>query len=132
MVIIQHDPSKPNEAIRLAANKLVVVPFSAGSINCAGGTFDLEPYQGKAFRLYLEEDGSLSTDINRDHFCSTDINRDHFWLLVEVILPPQRYESVPTNEVDQNGTTIYKSVPVPLNLEAADVQVIVFPLPEVV
>lgn len=122
MVIIQHDPSKPNEAIRLAANKLVVVPFSAGSINCAGGTFDLEPYQGKAFRLYLEEDGSLSTDINRDHF----------WLLVEVILPPQRYESVPTNEVDQNGTTIYKSVPVPLNLEAADVQVIVFPLPEVV
>lgn len=122
MVIIQHDPSKPNEAIRLAANKLIVAPFSAGSINCAGGTFDLEPYQGKAFRLYLEEDGSLSTDINRDHF----------WLLAEVILPPQRYESVATDEIDQNGMTIYKSVPVPLDLESGDVQVTVFPLPEVV
>ncbi|WP_018086487.1 hypothetical protein [Desulfurispora thermophila] len=121
-MLIQHDPSKPNETIRLAANKLIVAPFSTGSINCAGGTFDLEPYQGKAFRLYLEKDGSLSTDVNRDHF----------WLLAETTLPPQRYESVATDEVDQNGMTIYKSVPVPLDLESSDVQVTVFPLPEVV
>ena len=107
-MIVQHVPSR-----------LVVAPFDFPGGQCAGGSLDLAPYQGGPFRLYLEEDGSLNTELYRGHY----------WLLAEAILPERAYDMVVMG-VDENGQAITQMSERPLNLN--DVEVTVFPLPEVV
>lgn len=123
MPIVQHDPERPNAVISIDQGdtaRLVVEPFDFPGGRCAGGTVDLTPFQGGPFRLYLEADGSLNTDLYRDHY----------WLLAEAILPERQYESRSTGQVDENGQPITIMVEVPLNLN--DIEIIVFPLPEVI
>ncbi|MGB9859206.1 MAG: hypothetical protein ACPLRM_01895 [Anaerolineae bacterium] len=121
-MIVQRDPNKPNEVISIdqaSPNRLVVAAFNFPGGECTGGTIDLTPFQGGPFRLYLEKDGSLSTELFRDHY----------WLLVEAVLPEKRLESQPTGMTDENGQPIMEMVEHPLDLN--DVQITVFPLPEV-
>lgn len=122
-MIVQHDPDKPNNAITIdQANpgRLVVAPFPFPGGQCAGGVFDLTTFQSGPFRLYLDGDGSLSTDLYRDHY----------WLLAEVILPEKKFDSQPTGRVDENGQPIMVMVERPLDLN--EVPITVFTLPEVV
>jgi hypothetical protein len=121
-MIIQHDPNKPNEVISIdqaSPHRLVVAAFRFPGGECAGGTIDLTPFQGGPFRLYLEKDGSLNTEL-----CW-----DHYWLLAEAVLPEKQFDNQPTGRVDENGQPIMEMVERPLNLN--DIQIILFPLPEV-
>ncbi|MEW5898171.1 MAG: hypothetical protein AB1652_03235 [Bacillota bacterium] len=122
-MIVQYDQDKPNSAITIdQANpgRLVVAPFSFPNGQCAGGVFDLTPFQGGPFRLYLDGDGSLSTDLYKDHY----------WLLAEVILPERQFDSVPTGQVDEHGQQVTQIVERPLDLSL--VEITVFPLLEVI
>jgi hypothetical protein len=121
-MIVQHDPDKPNEAITIdeaVPSRLVVAPFDFPGGQCSGGIVDLTPFQGGPFRLYLEKDGSLSTE----RF------RDHYWLLAEAMLPDRQFDSVPTGQVDEHGQAITEMVERALDLNTVDITV--FPLPEV-
>ena len=121
-MIVQHDPARPNAAITIDAespSRLAVAPFPYPGGQCQGNVLDLSAYQGEAFRLYLEADGSLSTELFRDHY----------WLLAEAVLPERRYEMVPSGQVDENGQPLTVLQEVPLDL--GEIQITVFPLPEV-
>lgn len=120
-MLVQHDPDRPNGFIAIRGSHLLVSPFQAGQLHCPGGEFDLESYRGDTFRLYLDDDGSLSSDKNRDHF----------WLLVEAVLPSPRYVNVDTGRTDANGSTLFESLLAPLDLDDPEIQVVAFPLPEV-
>jgi len=117
-VIIQHNPDKPNAALSIdqaSPNRLVVASFPFPGGECAGGRIDLTPFQGGPFRLYLETDGSLSTGPFQDHY----------WLLAEAVLPERHFE----NQPNEHGQPVMTLVERPLDLN--DVQITVFPLPEV-
>lgn len=123
MAIMQTDPKRPNEAVTINPanpNRIQVSPFPYFGGNTAPATIDATPFQGGPLRVYLDPDGSISTDLYRDHY----------WLLAEAILPERRYENQPTGQVDENGQPMMAMVELPLDLN--DVEIIVFPLPEVV
>lgn len=120
MPIVQHDPQRPNLAVRIdqgSASCLVVEPFAGGPADRQ--VLDLTPYQGGPFRLYLEQDGRLSTELEGDHY----------WLLAEAILPEPQWEMTATGEVDEYGQTRMVMRRLPLDLNAVEVRV--WPLPEV-
>ncbi|NPV27916.1 MAG: hypothetical protein HPY81_10920 [Firmicutes bacterium] len=122
MAIIQHDPSKPNQAVSIDQTnpaRLVIAPFAFPGGNCPGGTIDLTEHQGGPSRIYLDTDGAISTDLYRDHY----------WLLAEAILPERRYDNEPTGQVDEHGQPIMTMVERPLDLN--NIQITVFSLPEV-
>ena len=77
---------------------------------------DLKPYQGKMVRIYIEKDGSYSTD-----------HGTHEWLLIMGMVPEITYKSVPDG-TDENGQTRMKQEEVPIDLN--DVEFTVFALPE--
>lgn len=79
-------------------------------------SIDLTPYQGKMVRVYIDEDGSYSTD-----------HGTHEWLLIMGRIPSPAYKSVPDG-TDENGQLRLKSVEVPLDLN--DVDFTVFALPK--
>lgn len=123
-MIIQKDPNRPNNndvlsISKAAPNELIVASFRCGGLDVAGRTFDLTPFQGGPFRLYVDEDGTLSTDLYKDHY----------WIIAEAIIPEKQYESVPTGQVDENGKPKTEIVERPLGLNNIDI--IAFPLPEV-
>lgn len=101
-------------------SKLVVAPFQFGdNIQCAGGEFDLNDWEGQWFRLYLDEDGTLSTD------CC----RGHFWQLAEAFVPVRKTVMVETEELDDQGIPVVVSSKVPI-VVSEDVTVSVWALPE--
>lgn len=77
---------------------------------------DLKPYQGKMVRIYIEKDGSYSTDYGT-----------HEWLLIMGMVPKPTYKSV-ADGTDENGQTRMKQEEVPIDLN--DVEFTVFALPE--
>jgi len=120
-MIKQHDPDRPNEAIKIDANPACL---SVQPISCPGGeaqavVIDLTPLQGGPFRLYLDSDGAISTDLYSDHY----------WLLAEGMLPDKQYDNVPTGQVDENGQPVTTMAERLLDLN--DIDITVFPLPEV-
>ncbi|MDK2902734.1 MAG: hypothetical protein PWQ93_653 [Clostridiales bacterium] len=120
-MIIQKDPSRPNNILSindLAPNELIVADFDCDGLHVSGKIYDLTPFQGGPFRLYVDEDGMLSTDIYRDHY----------WLIAEAIIPDKQYESVPTGQTDENGQPKTEIVERLLDLNGTDITV--FPLPE--
>lgn len=121
-MIVQHDPIKPNEVVSIDQDDqrfLKISQFEFPGGKCSSLAIDLTLYQGGPFRLYLEKDGTLSTELYRGHY----------WLLAEAQLPEKRYETVPTGQVDENGQPVTQMVECPLDLNNVDI--IVFPLPEV-
>lgn len=123
MAIVQHDTLKPNQTISVDPvnpARLAIAAFAYPGGNCPGTTVDLTGFQGGPVRIYLDIDGAISTDLYRDHY----------WLLAEAVLPERQYENQPTGQVDENGQPIMEMVERPLDLN--DVQITVFPLPEVV
>lgn len=122
MPIVQQNTDKPNEAILVSQDNpahLAVQPFSFGGGQTVAAVFDLTPYQGRPFRLYLDEDGSYSAEMQRSHY----------WLLAETILPNMELENIPTGRVDEDGQEITEMVEKQLNLNGVDITV--FSLPEV-
>jgi len=121
-MIVQFDSKKTNEAISIDQDDrriLKVSQFEFPGGTCPGAAINLTPYQGGPFRLYLEKDGALSTALYHDHY----------WLLAEAVLPERQFESQPTGMTDETGQSVMEMVERPLDLD--DVQIIVFPLPEV-
>ena len=99
---------------------LVVESFVVGEVQTEKRSFDLTAFQGGPFRLYVEETGELSTDINRDHY----------WLLAEAMIPERRVESVLVGAANENGEEKTIMQEVPLNLHQAAITT--FVLPEVI
>lgn len=121
-MIVYQDKNK--ESVQLTVdqeNKAVLntAAFTINSTRVSAQSFDLTAFQGKAFRLYAEENGDLSTNKNQDHF----------WLLAEANVPERLMKSVSTGELDERGQEIMKSVDVPLDLN--NVEIKVYALPEV-
>lgn len=121
MPIVQKNPDVPNEVISIAENPVIiqVAPFTFPGGITEAAVFDLTPFQGGPFRLYLDSDGSFSTDLYTDHY----------WLLVEAILPDKKYDNVPTGMKDEDGNDINELQEAVLDLNTIDVTV--FALPEV-
>ena len=121
-MIVYQDKNK--ESVQLTVdqeNKAVLntASFTINGTRVSAQSFDLTAFQGKAFRLYAEENGDLSTNKNQDHF----------WLLAEANVPERLMKSVSTGELDERGQEIMKSVDVPLDLN--NVEIKVYALPEV-
>ena len=85
---------------------LRVAAFTASGIRIPAQSYDLTEYQGETSRLYMEENGDLST-------CK---HCDHYWLLAEADIPPKQTETIPTGEKDEKGQEKTKTVEVPLDL----------------
>ncbi|GEN33868.1 hypothetical protein [Aneurinibacillus danicus] len=101
-------------------DKLVVEPFTFGDgVQCQGGAFSLNEWEGRCFRLYLNADGSLSTDDTQGHF----------WQLAEAQVPMREIVMVETDDRDENDMPIVVSQKQPLNV-AEDVVVSVWAFPE--
>jgi hypothetical protein len=121
-MIIYQDKSKENIQVAVSTENTAVLNISAFTIKntrVAAQNFDLTGFQGKAFRLYAEENGDLSTNKNQDHF----------WLLAEANIPERMMQSVSTGKTDVNGQEIIQSVEVALDLNKVDITI--FALPEV-
>ena len=99
---------------------LVVESFVVGEVQTEKRSFDLTAFQGGPFRLYVEETGELSTDINRDHY----------WLLAEAMIPERKVESVLVGVINDNGEEETMMMDSPLNLH--QVTITTFALPEVI
>ena len=97
-VIISVDETKPSV--------LHVAAFTANGIRVPASAHDLTDYQGETFRLYMDENGDLST-------CK---HCDHYWLLAEADIPPKQAETIPTGEKDEKGQEKTTTVEVPLDL----------------
>ena len=122
MAVIQYDPTKPNTAVAIDANNpacLTVQPVTIPGKTTAPATVDLTPFEGGPFRLYVDSDGTVSTELWRDHY----------WLLAEAVVPAPKYSSQPTGQVDEHDQPIMQQVLLPLDLTGVDITV--FPLPEV-
>lgn len=99
--------------------RLVVAPFELeGGIACPGGSFELCEWEGGHFRLYLDDDGSMSTDDSRGHY----------WQLAEAEIPIRDTIMVETDQLDDNGVPILASEKQPLNVQE-DVLINVWALP---
>lgn len=121
-MIVYQDKNKESVQLTVDQENKAVLNTAAFTINgtrVSAQSFDLTAFQGKAFRLYAEENGDLSTNKNQDHF----------WLLAEANVPEKLMESVSTGELDERGQEIMKSVDVPLDLN--NVEIKVYALPEV-
>ena len=121
-MIVYQDKSKENIQVAVSTENTAVLSINAFTIKntrVAAQNFDLTEFQGKAFRLYAEENGDLSTNENQDHF----------WLLAEANIPEKVMQSVSTGKTDDNGQEIMQSVEVALDLNKVDITI--FALPEV-
>ena len=121
-MIVYQDKSKENIQVAVSSENTAVLSISAFTIKStrvAAQSFDLTEFQGKAFRLYAEENGDLFTNKNQDHF----------WLLAEANIPEKVMQSVSTGKTDDNGQEIMQSVEVALDLNKVDITI--FALPEV-
>ena len=121
-MIVYQDKNKESVQLTVDQENKAVLNTAAFTINgtrVSAQSFDLTAFQGKAFRLYAEENGDLSTNKNQDHF----------WLLAEANVPERLMKSVSTGELDERGQEIMKSVDVPLDLN--NVEIKVYALPEV-
>ena len=87
---------------------LHVAAFTARGIRIPAQSYDLTEYQGETFRLYMEENGDLST-------CK---HCGHYWLLAEANIPPKQMETIPTGEKDEKGQEKTKTVEIPLDLNS--------------
>lgn len=121
-MIVQNNPDKPNLAVEIdeIPARLAVRPIAIpGGGATESAVIDLTPFQGGPFRLYIDADGTLSTDLHRDHY----------WLIAEAVLPERLYDNAPTGQVDEHGQAVTQMVERPLDLN--DIEIMVFPLPEV-
>ena len=121
-MIVYQDKNKESVQVTIDQENTAVLNTAAFTINgtrVSAQNFDLTAFQGKAFRLYAEENGDISTNKNQDHF----------WLLAEANIPEKLTQSVPTGEFDERGQEIMKSVEVALDLN--NVEITVYALPEV-
>ena len=123
MAIVQKNPETPNQAISIVANN----PFhiQVNSFEYPGGVtqaqqIDLTPFQNGPARLYLEHDGSLSTDLYADHY----------WLLAETVLPEKQYNNVPTGMKDENDNDVNELQEASLDLNDFDITVFALPVVE--
>lgn len=119
-MIIERNPEALNPVVTVndaEPSKLVVESFQLADVTAKKQTFDLTEYQGGPFRLYVERDGSFSTDPNKDHY----------WLLVEAIIPERQVESVNVGTTE-TGESMTELVEAPLDLH--EVEIIVFELPQ--
>ena len=112
MIIYQDDSVE----VTISAENTAVLNIAAFTINgtrVPAQSFDLTAFQGKAFRLYVEENGDLSTDAGKDHF----------WLLLEAVLPERKMEC----SFADDGSMQFVDVPLDLN----NVNIGIYALPKV-
>lgn len=96
---------------------LNVAAFTVNGVRVPATHHDLTDYQGETFRLYVEENGDIST-------CK---HCDHYWLLAEADIPPKRTETTPTGEKGQEKTL---TVEVPLDLSGVTFRAYALPMKE--
>jgi hypothetical protein len=80
-------------------------------------TMDLTPHAGKKVRIWLDPDGSYSTDPKKDHY----------WQVAELDVPEIKYDR---GDQSPGGEMEDASPAVPLPLDLTDVEVSVWSLPE--
>jgi len=105
-----------NDKISVRGNKLICAGFVYHMGNATRRvtekSFNLENWRGKIFRLWIGQDGKLST-VSRTR---------QFALLAEVSVPPRSYREV---RKDDEGNPVLEVEP----LEPEELQVKVWPLP---
>jgi hypothetical protein len=69
-------------------------------------TTDLSPYAGEYMRIWLDADLTYSLDKHKDHY----------WQVAELKVPTQKYQSIDTGKVDEQGLPITTSEPIPIEL----------------
>lgn len=99
---------------------LNVAAFTVSGVRVPATSHDLTDYQGETFRLYVEENGDLST-------CK---HCDHYWLLLEGDIPPKQTETTPTGEKDEKGLEKTLTVEVPLDLSGVPFRIYDLPMKE--
>lgn len=126
MPILQANLQMPNHDVAIDTANPALLRVGAhvlpNGVQVLAHEFDLTPYQGVPFRLYVETDGRLTPALEGVHY----------WLLVEAILPERRMEQQETGQVDGNGQPIVEMVEVPLDLHHVDVFVRPWPIEEAV
>jgi len=85
-------------------------------------TIDMTPYAGEYVRIWLEEDGSYSSN---KHI-------DHYWQIAEMQVPEQKYQEINTQEINTremntDATPVIKVEQIPIDLSG--VEIITFDLP---
>ena len=82
-------------------------------------TIDLTPYAGRHMRIWLDPDGSYSTDPRRDHL----------WQVAELTVPRREYKEIETGEIDPDlNVPIVKISASPVDLKG--VKIDLFDLPK--
>jgi len=123
-MIVQMDPEKPNTKITVEGSVLTCAGFRFHMGDqlrqVSEKSYDLEEWRGRVFRLWIGEDGRLTTESRPTQFA----------LLAEVEVPPA-YNTPATDEegnpvLDDDGNPVM--VPAPLDLE--EVEVRVWPIPD--
>ena len=99
---------------------LNVAAFTVSGVRVPATSHDLTDYQGETFRLYVEENGDIST-------CK---HCDHYWLLLEGDIPPKQTETTPTGEKDEKGQEKTLTVEVPLDLSGVPFHIYDLPTKE--
>ena len=120
MAIVQINTEQPNEKVIIRPDNPAVIRVLQHKLPNGAmiqqQDFDLTEFQGKPWRRYVEEDGSLSVALDGVHF----------WLLAEAAAPARRAETQETGDGD-NGEPIIEHVELPLDLQ--EVGVLVYPWP---
>jgi hypothetical protein len=120
LAIVQTNPERPNEKVVIRQDNPAVIRVLQHQLPNGAMVqtqeFDLTEFQGKPWRLYVEEDGALSVALDGVHY----------WLLAEAVLPERRVETQEIGDGD-NGEPTIEHVELPLDLQEVDV--LVYPWP---
>jgi len=75
-------------------------------------TIDLTPHAGQRTRVWLNSDGTYSTDRNTDHY----------WQVAEFDVPHIKYEHTDTGEMDDNDTPVVSTKSIPPDMTGVKIK----------
>lgn len=90
-----------NQYVSLTGNVLAIQPFAFDGVNIPlleKDLTELQVHEPKTVRFYAGLDGQYHESAKQPE--------DAYWLVAEATLPPIRYESVGTGQVDEHGQDI--------------------------
>jgi len=107
--------------ITVSGSKVTIGAFTPGIgelKEIKKATIDLAPYAGRHIRIWLDDDGTYSTDSRRGHL----------WQIAELDVPVQEHEAIKTKEIDPiTKAPVIRMQPKPINIKGSDIGLLELP-----
>lgn len=113
---------RKNDKIFVENSIIRIESFYAFNHLVNGKEFDLnspefDKYRGGILRIWIDNDYNLTTERNPSQV----------WLLIEIPVPRREYETIETDEADEEGNSIMQQIGIPTEINEADCNIYQLP-----